>query len=194
MSDPNIKQITLVSSGSGMGSSGGDQIGGKRRRTAKKKKFELDGGGGTSPGTMTQLSASHVPGTTANPVEPVGVNSNLTKVAAPLQIAGKAEPTKVVLAAAKKKSKVVLAAAKPVAHAVKARKNKTARKVRMSMVGLSRKIKVARTIKEKAKADTIDDIKKALVKATLIKTDSKAPEQMLRQMYADYMMLKKRAL
>jgi len=193
MSDPNIKQITLVSSGSGSGSSSGDQLGGKRRRTAKKKKFELDGGG-TSPGTITQLSASHVPGTTANAVEPVGVNSNLTKVGAPLQIAGKAEPTKVVLAAAKKKSKVVLAAAKPVAHAVKARKNKTARKVRMSMVGLSRKIKVARTIKEKAKADTIDDIKKALVKATLIKTDSKAPEQMLRQMYADYMMLKKRAL
>jgi len=192
MSDPNIKQITLVS---GSGSSGsGDQVGGKRRRTAKKKKFELDGGGGTSPGTITQLSASHVPGTTANAVEPVGVNSNLTKVAAPLQIAGKAEPTKVVLAAAKKKSKVVLAAAKPVAHVVKTRKNKTARKVRMSMVGLSRKIKVARTIKEKAKADTIDDIKKALVKATLIKADSKAPEQMLRQMYADYMMLKKRAL
>jgi hypothetical protein len=192
MSDPDIKQITLVS-GSGS-SGGGDQVGGKRRRTAKKKKFELDGGGGTSPGTITQLSASHVPGTTANAVEPVGVNSNLTKVAAPLQIAGKPEPTKVVLAAAKKKSKVVLAAAKPVAHVVKTRKNKTARKVRMSMVGLSRKIKVARTIKEKAKADTIDDIKKALVKATLIKADSKAPEQMLRQMYADYMMLKKRAL
>ena len=189
MSDPNIKQITLVS-----GSGSADQLGGKRRRTAKKKKFEIDGGGGTSPGTITQLSASHVPGTTANALEPVGVNSNLTKVAAPLQVAGKPEPTKVVLAAAKKKSKVVLAAAKPVAHAVKTRKNKTARKVRMSMAGLSRKIKVARTIKEKAKADTIDDIKKALVKATLIKVDSKAPEQMLRQMYADYMMLKKRAL
>ena len=180
MSDPNIKQITLVS---GSGSASGEQLGGKRRRTAKKKKFEIDGGGGTSPGTITQLSASHVPGTTANALEPVGVNSNLTKVAAPLQVAGKPEPTK-----------VVLAAAKPVAHAVKTRKNKTARKVRMSMAGLSRKIKVARTIKEKAKADTIDDIKKALVKATLIKVDSKAPEQMLRQMYADYMMLKKRAL
>jgi hypothetical protein len=188
MSDPNIKQITLVS-----GSGSSDQVGGKRRRTAKKKKFELDGGGSTSPGTITQLSASHVP-STPGIQEPVGVNSNLTKVAAPLQVAGKPEPTKVVLAAAKKKSKVVLAAAKPVTPAVKTRKNKTARKVRMSMVGLSRKIKVARTIKEKAKADTIDDIKKALVKATLIKTDSKAPEQMLRQMYADYMMLKKRAL
>ena len=126
MSDPNIKQITLVSSGAS-----GDQLGGKRRRTAKKKKFELDGGGGTSPGTITQLSASHVPGTETNPVEPVGVNSNLTKVAAPLQVAGKPEPTKVVLAAAKKKSKVVLAAAKPVTPAVKTRKNKTARKVRM---------------------------------------------------------------
>jgi hypothetical protein len=62
------------------------------------------------------------------------------------------------------------------------------------MTGLNRKIKAARTIRQKASKDTIDDIKKALVKATLIKSDSKAPEQMLRQMYADYMMLKKRAL
>ena len=96
--------------------------------------------------------------------------------------------------AAAKKKKVVLAAAKPVVPAPKTRKAKAARKVRMSMTGLSRKIKVAKTIRQKASGDTIDDIKKALVKAALIKTDSKAPEPMLRQMYADYMMLKKRAL
>jgi len=37
-------------------------------------------------------------------------------------------------------------------------------------------------------------VKKTLVEAKLIKADSKAPESVLRAMYADYMMLKNRAL
>jgi len=77
---------------------------------------------------------------------------------------------------------------------MKTKKNKPARKVRVSMAGLSRKINAAKTIRKKATEDTIADIKKALEKAGLIKADSKAPETMLRQMYADFMMLKKRAL
>ena len=190
MSDPNIKQITLVG--------GGESEKPQRRRTSKKKKFEIPKvekeGGGTSPGTLTQLAASHTAPVKA--VAPVGLNSALTQKGAPLQTAGsKAHvPMKVVLAAAKKKGKVLLAAAKPVVQVEKTRKSKAARKVRVSMTGLSRKIKAAKTIRQKASKDTIDDIKKALVKAALIKMDSKAPEQMLRQMYADYMMLKKRAL
>lgn len=182
MSDPNIKNITLVSKGEEPVKKGG----------SRKKKMILPsvtkGGGGTSPGTMTQLAASHIPG--EKRIEPVGMNSDLTKVGAPLQTAGKSH-VKVVLEAAKKK-KVVLAAAKPVA-AQKTRK-RAARKVRMSMAGLSRKINVAKTIKEKASGDKIEEIKSALAKAGLIKETSKAPEEMLRQMYADYMMLKKRAL
>jgi len=192
MSDPNIKQITLVSK---------PQEGGKekvsRRKTVKKMELPVtkEGGGSTSPGTITQMASSHVPTTPGSP-EPVGVNSPLTQVGAPVQVAGKAasNPVKVVLAAAKKK-KVVLAAAKPVVKpAAKTRKNTAARKVRMNMAGLSRKIHVAKTIRQKAVGDKIEDIKKALEKAALIKAGSKAPEQMLRQMYADYMMLKKRAL
>jgi hypothetical protein len=62
------------------------------------------------------------------------------------------------------------------------------------MVALSRKIGKAKDIRTKAAEDKIDDVKKALQKAGLIKGDSKAPETMLRQMYADFMMLKKRAL
>ena len=182
MSDPNIKNITLVSKGEEPVKKGG----------SRKKKMVLPsvtkGGGGTSPGTMSQLAASHIPGEKG--AEPVGMNSDLTKVGAPLQTAGKAH-VKVVLEAAKKK-KVVLAAVKPVA-AQKTRK-RAARKVRMSMAGLSRKINVAKTIKEKASGDKIEEIKSALAKAGLIKETSKAPEEMLRQMYADYMMLKKRAL
>jgi hypothetical protein len=180
----NIKNITLTPT-----------VPTKRRTRKSSKKMELptEGGGSTSPGTITQLSASHTP--SVKGPEPVGLNSDMTQKGAPIQAAGsKAHvPVKVILAEAKKKGKVLLAAAK-VAPVEKTRKNKGARKVRMNMKGLNNKIRVAKTIRQKATKDTIEDIKKALEKATLIKVGSKAPESMLRQMYADYMMLKKRAL
>jgi len=192
MSDPNIKQIQLVSSG--------PQEGGTRKREKKpKKKFEIPSvtktGGGVSPGTMTQLVSSHVP-SAEKPVEPVGVNSALTqKVIPAIQKAGAASnPVKVVLGQIKKASKVVLAAAKGSKPSTHTRKNKAARKVRVSMVALSRKIGKAKDIRTKASGDKIEEVKKALQKAGLIKAESKAPETMLRQMYADFMMLKKRAL
>jgi len=193
MADPNIKQIKLVSSGA--------QEGGATRKRPKqpKKKFEMpaitkEGGGSTSPGTMTQLASTRVP-PVEKPVEPVGVNSALTQNGKELtQKAGAASnPVKVVLGELKKKPKVVLAAAKT-KLAPQTRKVKAARKVRVSMIALSRKIGKAKDIRTKASGDKIDDIKKALQKAGLIKAESKAPETMLRQMYADFMMLKKRAL
>jgi hypothetical protein len=193
MSDPNIKQIQLVSSG--------PQEGGTRKREKKpKKKFEIPSvtktGGAMSPGTTAQLVSSHVP-SAEKPVEPVGVNSALTQKALPLPIqkAGAASnPVKVILGEIKKLSKVVLAAGKGTKPTTHTRKNKVARKVRVSMVSLSRKIGKAKDIRAKASGDKIDEIKKSLQKAGLIKAESKAPETMLRQMYADFMMLKKRAL
>ena len=198
MSDPNIKQIKLVG-GAGVEMGGGEKKG-KTKKAAKK--YDLghvtkEGGGGTSPGTITQLvtsRAANAPGTQA----PVGVNSALTQVGTPVLAGGKAAatPVKVVLGALKKQNKVVLAAAakKPVTPAAATRKNKVARKVRVSMVSLSRKIGKAKDIRTKASGDKIEEVKKALEKAGLIKPESKAPETMLRQMYADFMMLKKRAL
>jgi hypothetical protein len=166
---------------------------GNKKGAAKTYKIGKEGGG-VSPGTITQLVASQIQGPApAQQQQPVGVNSGLTKAAAPVGGA----PVKVVLTAAKKKKgKVVLAAAKavaPLAHG-KTRKLKVARKVRVSMAGLSRKINKARIIRQKATGDSIEDVKKELEKAGLIKKESKAPEPMLRQMYADFMMLKKRAL
>jgi hypothetical protein len=228
MADPNVKQIKLTVGGVATGLQEGDAAAGTRkrghgggggRRGTAKKKFEIssitkEGGGGTSPGTMTQLAASHNPGDPRLPA-PVGVNSPLTQKGSPLIPTGGAKapasadskatadskahtPVKVVLAAAKKKSKVVLAAAKPVAPAAarpaKTRKVSAARKIRVSMSSLSKKIHKARTIRHDASKSTIDTIKKALQKAGLIKADSKAPETMLRQMYADFMTLKNRAL
>ena len=189
MSDPNIKQIKLVG--------GGTQETPKGRKRTQKKKFELptitkEGGGSTSPGTITQLASTRVAATPGP--EPVGTTSTLSTKGSPVQAAGSSTPMKVILGEAKKKSKVVLAAAKPIVPTGKTHKVKSARKVRVSMAGLSRKIKKAKTIRQKATGDSIESIKADLQKAGLIKAGSKAPDTMLRQMYADFMMLKKRAL
>jgi hypothetical protein len=87
------------------------------------------------------------------------------------------------------------------AAAAKTRKHKrssgsgaAARKIRVSVSSLSKKIHRAKTIRNKAKEDGLAEVKKTLHKAGLIKADSKAPEAVLRQMYADFLTLKGRAL
>ena len=230
--DMNVKQVRLIP---GRGGSGGDeelglegQEGGsgngtrkQGRKRANHKTFKVgvitkEGGGSTSPGTMTQLTTSHVPGTATAvaAAEALGVNSAMTQKGSPLggvgagatggggaQPASTATSVKVVLAAAKKpKGKVVLAAAaapKPAMVAAAQQRGKTrkmARKIKVSMSSLSKKIHRAKTIRHKATKDMIEEIKKVLHKAGLIKLDSKAPEAILRQMYADFMTLKNRAL
>jgi hypothetical protein len=247
--DPNVKQIRLVA-GTGATGEEGDSLlqeggegqtrkrgrGGGRRanhKTFKIGSITKEGGGSTSPGTMTQLAASHVPGgvTAAASASAVGVDSALTQKGAPVGGGGggggagaaaasaapaPTAPVKVVLAAPKKGgSKVVLAAAaapKLAGHgsgsggaaapsgggstAAKTRKHKggAARKIRVSMSSLSKKIHRAKTIRHKAKDDSLAEVKKALHKAGLIKAESKAPETVLRQMYADFLTLKSRAL
>lgn len=203
--DPNIKQIKLVGGGEdelSMGSS--RKRGGARGKNAAKTYKVGKEGGGASPGTPVQIAASHLPSPAPGSMPaaaPVGVNTPPMQSAAPVKTGGGAAPApvRVVLTAAKKKKgKVLLAAAKtvaPLAHAhAKTKKVKVARKVRVSMAGLSRKINKAKDIRKKATGDSIEEIKKSLEKAGLIKKESKAPETMLRQMYADFMMLKKRAL
>jgi plasmid stability protein len=188
--DPNIKKIQLVPS------SGGDGKSRKKGLKSQRKTFKLgqEGAGGTSPGTTVQLAASRVPGDTAV-ADPVGVDSALTAVGAPLQDAGKKDvPMKVVLAAAKKKKAVILAAAKPKLGEPKTRKVSKTKKVRVTISNLGKKINKAKEIRKAASDTSIEGIKKELQKAALIKPESKAPDAMLRQLYADFMMLKGRAL
>ena len=191
--DPNIKNIKLI---------GGTTDGKSRKRQAGKsqrKTFKIgqEGAGGTSPGTMVQLESSRVPGAAPQTPEPVGVNAPLTSAGTPIeatQSAGKKdEPVKVVLAAAKKKKGVILAAAKP-KHDSKTKKISKTKKVRVTISNLGKKIHKAKEIRKAATDTSIEDVKKALQKAALIKPESKAPEAMLRQLYADFMMLKGRAL
>lgn len=199
MADPNIKTIQLT---------GGLQEGGGKSRKAGRKqsvnKTYKIGGGATSTGTLTQLQTSRVtPGTeVAGLPSPVGVDSSLTAAGAPVGGAAAKAEVKVVLAAPKKKAaKLILKPAKhaagtgaAAAAAAKTRKISHSTKVRVTISSLSKKIHQAKDIRKKATDSTIAEVRKALEKAGLIKTGSKAPDTMLRQLYADYMTLKGRAL
>jgi hypothetical protein len=192
--DSSIKTIQLTG---GLTLEGNSKSRKKGKKTERKTfKVGQEGAGGTSPGTLTQLDASRVPGppATATP-EPVGVNAPLTAVGAPLtQSAGKKDvPMKVVLAAAKKRA-VVLAAAKPKLGDSKTKKISRSKKVRVTISNLGKKINKAKEIRKEATDTGIEEVKKALQKAALIKPGTKAPDAMLRQLYADFMMLKGRAL
>jgi hypothetical protein len=171
--------------------------------------------GGTSPGTSLQIEANKPPG--GAPIPPANFQkstetalaktttdsnpapvSAITKSMGSLQ--GGAKPVKVILEKKKKSTRVVLSPTKvkklnPTPTAVSAPKTrKVAKKIRMSLGGLGKRVNRANTIRNDAKKQKIEDVKKTLVEAKLIKADSKAPESVLRQMYSDYMMLKNRAL
>lgn len=163
------------------------------------------GGGGTSPGTVVGLASSRGPITANAPVvvASTAVNAAKATLAAtvtPAPTTGGAipqKPVKVILGAGKKKVGVVLSPTKVkklpgVTPQVKTRK--AAKKIRMSLSGFGKRVNRANTIRRDAKKQTLEEVKKTLVEAKLIKTDTKAPESVLRQMLSDYMMLKNRAL
>ena len=154
--------------------------------------------GGTSPGTLVSLQASHVPTDPSVPPA-VGIVEGSAKLSpAPAYqdqpLKGGVKP-KVVLEAPTKKGqqlpKVHLAAPKAKSthtHTKKARKN------RVSLSGLGKRITRHKTIQKEAKAMPLEKLKKVLIEAKLIKPESKAPESILRQIYADYQTLKNKAL
>jgi hypothetical protein len=119
--------------------------------------------------------------------KPVPVDATLVaKVPVPAPMKGGAKP-KVVLEPPSKKPLAKL-------DAPKKQQTRKARKIRVSLSGLSRRITRHKVIQKEAHATPIDNIKKKLIEAKLIKDTSKAPETMLRQIYADYQTLKNKAL
>jgi hypothetical protein len=101
---------------------------------------------------------------------------------------------KIILSAPKRVIKLASGSSEDISKKHPAKTQKVARRIRVSVDGLKRRVHRAKTIKKESQMMTIDKIKKELEKAGLIKTDSKAPELILRQMYTDYQMLKQRAL
>ena len=209
MSDTGVKTFTLT--GEAAAGVGGTRKR-KKRSTAKMETVKMDHHelpqrqqGGTSPGTTLQIEANKMPNTVTPP--PAFTASSGTALAktttdsspAPVAQTG-GKPVKVVLEKKKKVTRVVLNPTKVkklpgVASAAPAQKTrKVAKKIRMSLQGFGKRVTRANTIRVEAKKQSVDDVKKTLVEAKLIKADSKAPESVLRTMYADYMMLKNRAL
>lgn len=206
MADLNIKRVSVTAQSAESFSPKSfdeDQEGGKRTSKQKSRKrqpkhFEggsnvtiIKVGGGTSPATLDQLVSSHVPG--SNDTKAVGVVSDYSMKGAPA--GGAPALAKVILSKTKKKSKVILTAPKTISKPAPAtKKHKPAKRINVNLRGLTRKLSRAKHIHKKSKEETIEEIKKSLVKANLINDDSKAPERMLRQLYADHMVLKKKAL
>ena len=192
--DPNTKTMTITGGAAESYMNKGSKTRRRSRATAQQ--------GGTSPGTMNQLASTSVPAAPAAPPATPSQPSNLAKVtnsvpAAPLAggFVG-TKPVKVVLGPKAAKSQVILSPKKPtVALANSAAKTrKHAKKIRMSLGGFGKRVTRANKIRFDVKKQGIEDIKKILKEAKLVKDTTKAPETVLRAMYSDYMMLKSRAL
>lgn len=201
MEDTTIKKITITGAAADSmvpsSHSGGDA---PRKKTQKRKKLtlgnpivqkieeqpsEIKKGAGMSPGTVDQLASTSVSGVVNRPPQLL--------IQQPVRIGG-AHEQRVVLAKSEKAAKLILGAPPAKKQVEISSKKKTAKRVKVSIGGINIRLKRAKTIKNKSKAHTLDEIKAELVKASLIKPDSKAPEDVLRHMYTDYMVLKKRAL
>jgi hypothetical protein len=224
MSDPTVKTFTVSGEAAASigGTRKRRKRTTARTDTVKMDREESIQTGGTSPGTLVQLQASKTGGesnfqkstetalakitTDSSPASvqgggkaPVqgGAKAPVQGGKAPLEAGGKA--VKVILEKKKKSTRVVLAPTKvkklqPTVVSTPGKTRKVAKKIRMSLNGFGKRVTRANTIRVEAKKQSIDEVKKILVEAKLIKADSKAPESVLRTMYADYMMLKNRAL
>jgi hypothetical protein len=191
------KQIVLTGDAADSVMSGGRR--GRRSRKSQK-------GGGSTQGAIVQLQSttSSSDGSTAvegvNPSKMAEVAANVSTPTTILKTQDAGAKVKVVLKAPKKKTqKVVLSVAKTISIPKptvtnKARTRKASKRIHFSLKNLRNKLYKAKTIKKSSEEKPLNEIKKILTEAKLIKGDSKAPEQMVRQIYNDYMSLKHKAL
>jgi len=168
--------------------------------TPKKRKTRKSGGGSTSAGTIVQLHSGE---SQQNNPDVTGILPKMVTYAAPLEpISGGSKKRVILKEAAKKAHKVTLSVSKNpkvINHVnlnmpLKNKTRKVSKKIKFSLNNLSKKLDKARTIKKQAQEKSLDEIKKILEEAKLIKVGSKAPEAMIRQIYSDFMVLKHKAL
>ena len=151
---------------------------GKKRRTSRKQS-----GGADIPAVLTAPAPAPAPTPTPAPAPAPAAPTPLLRNNIPATMLGG-------------KAKVILEPPKKTAAKLVASKSKTrkSRKIRVSLSGLGKRITRHKKIQKDARVSSIEEIKKTLVAAKLIKPESKAPETMLRQIYADYQTLKNKAL
>ena len=165
----------------------------KKKASVEKKVVTTKVGAGMSPGTLDQLASTRAPGPLPPALEP-RINIPVLGAAQPVRIGGATGPQKVILAKTSKVKKVFLApSVKPQSEAqVPLKKKKTMKRIRISIGG--KQIIKAKTIRNKSSGKPLNEVKASLEKAGLINADTKAPEEVLRSMHGDLMVLKKRAL
>lgn len=217
MDDTTVKKVMITGSAAGSLTPAGFEEAAKessktKQKSRKREKLHVKAtmmGAGTHPGTLVQLASTHVPGDDSRAV---GVTSDLTEQGAKVgaiapSVGGgtsvsvgdstsesKNPEPKIVLSKTRKKSKIILAAKPTIKHKENPTKRKTIKKVKMSIKGLTRKMKKAHTIRNDATGKSIEEIKKKLIQMQLVKPDTTAPEDVLRQIYLDVETMKKRAL
>ena len=138
----------------------------------------------TSSGTLT----SQIIPPAQMPMDPVGSKGAVGL--AQTAMAGGAQQQRVELKAPRHKTRVALRAPRKLraltAGPVGGAKTHKVRKIGLSLKKISKKLRKAHKTAKKAAIMSIDTIKDTLVKAGLLKGGSKAPEALLRKMYADY--------
>lgn len=172
----------------------------KTRRRGRQQR------GGQAPVQVSRLDA---PSFTPLPLPSAPAPAPVAPVA-PVEQHGGRKDVKVILDKTNHKTRKLILAPKKViklppgplakgtGEAVKkyshAKTQKVARRIRVSVSGLNKRVNRAKTIKKESQVMPIEKLKKELETAGLIKTGSKAPETILRQMYTDFQVLKQRAL
>jgi hypothetical protein len=139
---------------------------------------------GGNTGAIVNLASTSAPGPTAGSVPPAPLVSGVS-AGQPAPIGGG------VTLAPKRKSRISLKpkkglptpGSKPVTH--------KARKINFGSKGVTARLMRAKKVKKDSMALPLAQVKSALERAKVIKKTSKAPEHMLRNMYADLLITKK---
>ena len=139
--------------------------------------------GGDSTGAVTQLVSTRAPGGDASVVP---YTKNSPSGPAPAGLSGGAS---VKLVPPKQKTKITLKA--PKKHTSTLKHAHKSRKIALRTRGVTARISKANKLTKDAHTAPIKYIKATLEKHGIIKKDSKAPEKMLRDMYADLLITKK---
>lgn len=139
--------------------------------------------GGNSTGAVTQLASTRAPGGESSVVP---YSKDAISGPAPAGLSGGAS---VKLVPPKQKMKITLKA--PKKHATTLKHVHKSRKIALRTRGVTARISKAKKLTKDAHTAPIKYIKATLEKHGIIKKDSKAPEKMLRDMYADLLITKK---
>jgi hypothetical protein len=69
-----------------------------------------------------------------------------------------------------------------------------ARRIKLNVSNLTHRFTRAKKVKDDTEKKSMESVREYLIQKGVIQAKSKAPEKMLRSMYADFMMLKDQAL